>query len=473
MIEFILNDTTITTPSGEGTPLLDFIRYQQYLPGTKIGCREGDCGACTVLVGELKEGEMHYQSMTSCIMPLGNAQGKHVVTVEGLNLDKKLNQVQQALVDEGGTQCGFCTPGFVVSLAGYCLSHEPATPAKALASVDGNICRCTGYKSIERAIQTVFEKLQPKGNTPDLPWLVEQAFLPAYFTHIAERVQALGLPANDETKGKISETYFIGGGTDLYVQKPEEMTGAQLHRMLDNQQLKQIKVHNQQCHMGASATVSDIEKSSVMQQLFPAIGQYAKLISSTQIRNMGTVAGNLVNASPIGDLSIFFLALDATLVLDNQGSQREVLLRNFYKGYKILDKQENEHVKGLSFAVPDANTVFNFEKVSKRTHLDIASVNSAIRLEMNTDGTTVKKAHLSAGGVAPVPFYLSNTSQFLINKAISPATVKEAADIAQKEVAPISDVRGSAAYKKLLLRQLIYAHFITLFDKKITLEDLA
>ena len=152
MIRFILNEKEIETDLPPGMVLLDFIRYHQHLTGTKIGCREGDCGACTILAGKIVNDSLQYESMTSCLMPLGNAQGKHIVTIEGINFADTLNPVQQAMADAGATQCGFCIPGFVVSLAGFCLSDKKAGTCKMLlAAIDGNICRCTGYKSIERA----------------------------------------------------------------------------------------------------------------------------------------------------------------------------------------------------------------------------------------------------------------------------------------------------------------------------------
>src|SRR6185436_750920 len=158
---FILNDQEVQADAPPGMVLLDFIRYHKNLKGTKIGCREGDCGACTVLVGELKEGKLIYHAVTSCLVPLGSAAGKHIVTIEGINMDG-LNPVQSAMDEEGATQCGFCTPGFVMSMAGYCLSDKPATGKNAIACVDGNICRCTGYKSIERAALRLNEILKSK-----------------------------------------------------------------------------------------------------------------------------------------------------------------------------------------------------------------------------------------------------------------------------------------------------------------------
>ena len=198
-----------------------------------------------------------------------------------------------------------------------------------------------------------------------------------------------------------------------------------------------------------------------MQQYFPEFKQYTKLVSSTPIRNMATLGGNFINASPIGDFTIFFLALDASLTLADGNTTRELPLRELYLGYKTLAKQPEEQLEQIRFTLPDNNTRFNFEKVSKRTHLDIASVNSAIRISVQDN--VITKVVLSAGGVAPIPKQLPQTAAFLTGKAVSEALIQEAITIAQTEIAPISDARGTEAYKRLLLSQLIKAHFIKLF----------
>src|SRR4029079_9868666 len=173
MLRFILNDQDIETDIAAGTTVLDFVRYRQNLKGTKIGCREGDCGACTVLVGELIDGKVRYRSMTSCLMPLANAAGQHIVTVEGINpANGSLTPVQQAMVNESGTQCGFCTVGFVMSLTGFCVDGVEKTPEMAISAIDGNICRCTGYKPIERAAERVCERLA----------INKERFAPEYFS---------------------------------------------------------------------------------------------------------------------------------------------------------------------------------------------------------------------------------------------------------------------------------------------------
>jgi xanthine dehydrogenase small subunit len=205
--------------------------------------------------------------------------------------------------------------------------------------------------------------------------------------------------------------------------------------------------------------VTELNESPVMQQHFPQLAGHIKLVSSTPIRNIATIGGNLINASPIGDLTIFLLALDATLVFRNDEQQREMPLRQLYKGYKKLDKQPDEQLESISFELPGNNTIFNFEKVSKRTNLDIASVNSACCCTLQDDH--IQEIRISAGGVAPIPKLLEQTNTFLKGKMANEATIGQAIAIAQTEITPISDARGTADYKRLLLTQLIKAHVMT------------
>lgn len=468
MNQFILNDKTIATDLPAGMTMLDFIRYQQHLMGTKIGCREGDCGACTVLVGAIVNDELQYESMTSCLMPIGNANGKHIVTVEGINFADTLNPIQQAMADEGATQCGFCTPGFVVSLAGFCLSNKKTSTENAIAAIDGNICRCTGYKSIERAASKVAEIMKDKTGTDSIDFVTTNKILPEYFSTIKEILNKL-----KGAQFTIDNSPFtiVGGGTDLYVQKHEAMVDADIHFVFDQPGLNSITKEGNRCIMGPSVTVSDLMASPIIDEAFPSFSKYAKLISSTPIRNMATIAGNLINASPIGDFTIFFLALDAHLGLlqtsSDGGGLRTIPLRQFYKGYKQLDQRDGEFISTISFELPDKNSYFNFEKVSKRTHLDIASVNTAIHLKMNDE--IIVSAGISAGGVGPVPMYLKKTSEFLKGKTLRQVqgneVIEEAITIMQKEISPISDARGTKEYKTLLLGQLIKAHFMKMFPE--------
>jgi len=462
LLKFILNNQEVSTSLPTGTVLLDYIRYDQHLKGTKIGCREGDCGACTVLVGELTGDQLRYRSFTSCLTPLGNLQGKHVVTVEGIN-QEGLNPIQQAMVNESATQCGFCTPGFVMSLAGFCLSDKEATCQNAIAAVDGNICRCTGYKSIERAAARVAHLLEDRNGEEPTTFVAQQQILPEYFAGIKPRLQALALEARSNGHAPDGAPQFVGGGTDLYVQKHETMRELAAQFLFDHPSLQGVVREGNRCVIGGAATVTDLAESTVLNEHFPAFRGFLRLVSSTPIRNMATVAGNFVNASPIGDLTIMFLALNAQLVLSDGSMPREMPLREFYLGYKQLAKTPQENITAIWFELPDVRTKFNFEKVSKRTHLDIASVNSACQLTL--EGSFITAASVSAGGVGPTPRLLTKASTFLVGKEVSEELIQQVVELAQTEISPISDARGTETYKRLLLGQLIKAHFLALFPQ--------
>jgi len=458
MIKFILNNQSVETDLPKGKTVLDFVRYHKNLKGTKIGCREGDCGACTILVGELKDDSIKYRTQTSCLMPLANANGKHLVTVEGINrADGELTPVQRAMVEESGTQCGFCTVGFVMSLTNFCLDDTPKTEEMAVSAIDGNICRCTGYKSIERAACSLTVGRQPSAvSGQHLETAIAREIVPAYFANIKERISNLKSESQNPQSAIQNPKSFVSGGTDLYVQRPEEMAAAKAENLFDEADLKFIDEAGDFVEIGASVVVTDLLESEIFRRIFPNLFKHLKLVSSTPIRNMATLAGNFVNASPIGDMTAWFLALDASIIF-NTG--REIRLRDFYLGYKQLAKSPDEFIAKIRFR--RGFTHFNFEKVCKRTYLDIASVNTAISLKVS--GNVIETAHVSAGGVFATPLYLRATSEFLRGQVIDEKTVTQAAAIVQTEISPISDVRGSESYKRLLARQLFTAHFAELF----------
>ena len=466
MIQFILNNKIIKTSSNSGMTLLDFIRENEQLKGTKIGCREGDCGACTVLVGTLDKHKISYQSITSCISPLGNANGKHIVTIEGINLTQNLNSIQQSLSDSHATQCGFCTPGFVISLTGYVLNKPKENLNTINDAISGNICRCTGYKSIEKALIKIDEKLIFKDADHQVKWLINKGFIPDYFAEIPKKLNDLKIQKLDSSNGII-----VANGTDLYVQYADQLSKDRLNLIGEDPSLKSIVFSNNICTIGASTTVTEIVENNKLQTIFPKLNSFLKLVSSQQIRNMGTLGGNFVNASPIGDMSIFFLALNSTLtIIHKNGTKRKIPFQRFHQNYKEYDLMDSEIISSVSFLIPDKNTYFNFEKVSKRLHLDIASVNTAGKITI--EDNRISTAYFSLGGVAAIPKFLTKTNDFLKGKIIDYKTIKQAEVILQSEISPISDVRGTSNYKRLLAKKLFYAHFIELFPKKIKFQNL-
>jgi xanthine dehydrogenase small subunit len=407
-------------------------------------------------------------------MPLGELQGKHLVTIEGLNMEA-LTPVQQAIVDEGGSQCGFCTPGIVVSLTGYLMRAGTKINDEGIKyALGGNLCRCTGYASLKRAGRILVNTF---GNGSDfakqsnsqniIEELIKKKALPEYFQTIPARLRKL--TGSESRNGKESPEYFIAGGTDIYVQKGEYLPESRVKLLNLYPDMKGITIKNGDFHIGALTTFEEFADSAEIANIIPNIKEYMHLNASWQIRNRATLGGNIVNASPIGDMTILLLALECDLVLQDGKSRRTVPMKSFFKGYKDLEKTPSEILTEIIFPMPAPNAKIHFEKVSKRKTLDIASVNSAIKV-LCEDGFIVE-TELSMGGVAAIPLFLKQTSAYFKGKTVDKETILGALPIAMAEISPISDVRGSAEYKRLLVRQFIIAHFTKLFPEHVKVRD--
>jgi len=475
MPRFLLNETEIELELAPDVVFLDVLRLRFGLTGTKEGCREGDCGACAVLVGEPQGDFVRYRPVCACLLPVGDVDGRHVVTIEGLRVEG-LSPMQQALVDGGGIQCGFCTPGLVVALTGHVLGAESLTEDGALAGLAGNICRCTGYAGIRRAVGLLAASLPEIGppGKERIAKLIALGVVPEHFRGAPSRLAALGCVSASApdvsasapgTALRRDHRLVVGGGTDLLVASAEKLRGRPLRFVGREERFRGVVREGDAVSVGAAVTAAQFMESPEIAASYPALRDALVLFASPLIRNRATVAGNLVNASPIGDLSIAFLALGANIVLEIDKKIRTVALENFYLGYKKLALREDELVTRIEIPIPAPGARFHFEKVSRRRMLDIASVNSA--LAVIEERGVVTSARLSAGGVAPVPLLLRETSSSLAGRPVTEATVREAAALAGKEVAPISDVRGTAAYKALLLERLVWAHFAALFPDRI------
>ncbi len=458
MIPFILNCRPMTSELPAGLPVLDLLRRELGLNATKSGCREGDCGACSVLLGTPSpDGGLRYRVVNSCLLPLGALAGRHLVTLEGLNGDA-LTPVQSALVEEGGIQCGFCTTGMVIALTGHLLNADSFELSSILESLDGNLCRCTGYMGIKRAGERLNQQIGnalPSAGAQRIAALVEAGVLPSCFSR-AEQLLADLPPVPQQT----ADGQLVAGGTDLFARSPDGLLDQRLSFADRRPELAGIEVRDGRCLIGAATSVEELLESRLLEGEIPHLHQFLAHVASTPVRDRATLGGNLVNASPIGDLSICLLALDADLILEKQGKQRRLPLRHFFLDYKQLQLEPGEQVKRIEFAEPAGHVRFNFEKVAQREYLDIASVNTACGLEL--EGRRVRHVSLSAGGVAAIPLLLEQSAAMLSGEEINADLVLAAADMAAREVTPIDDIHGSASYKRLLLRQLMIAHFVAL-----------
>ncbi len=461
-IHFILNDRTICTSQSTSVTLLDYLRLLERLTGTKEGCKEGGCGACTVLVGELQGKKLVYKPVLSCLLPLGELSGKHLVTIEGLNREQ-LSPIQQVLVDYGATQCGFCTPGIVMSLTGYLLTDETDLHEAGIkTALHNNLCRCTGYAAIKRAASALVKSL---GNEEvrNLETWIDKEIIPEYFRDIPERLRQLPRSLLESENGEVSPEFVIAGGTDLYVQRGDILAESTVKLLNQSPQMKGITTEGNSIHIGALTTFADLANHPVIIELIPHIQAYIQRIASHTIRQRATVGGNIITASPIGDISVMLLALNAELVLQEENNVRNIPLREFFRGYKDTAKQPDEILTEIIISLPPLATKFNFEKVSKRQYLDCAAVNSAIAI--SCEGDTILEISISMGGVAPIPLFLKQTSNYLLGKRITQKAIAGAFPILQGEISPITDIHGSASYKRLLARQLLIAHFSKLFPE--------
>lgn len=473
-IRFILNNENISEYLNPTLIVLDYLRKKRKLTGTKEGCREGDCGACSILIGESICGKINYKVFNSCLLPMGEIDKKHVVTIEGLN-QNELNIIQKLFVQEGAAQCGFCTPGFVIALTGFLMTSSDFSDCKAIEAIAGNLCRCTGYMAIKRVAIKLCEIFQaltesdPAAHNDRISFLISSKVLPTYFLDIEKRLNQItseSQPAIDNQ----CENIFIAGGTDIFVQNPEKLKTSKPLFLLNKFELQGIWIKENTCFIGATTSVEEIKQNPVLQDLFPNIVTYFNLVASAPIRFRATLGGNITNASPIGDMTIFFIALNAKISLTDGKNHREMFLKDLFLDYKKLDKHDEEIIEWLCFPLPQGDYRFHFEKISKRKHLDIATVNSAIFLQIKDN--IIQKIDISMGGVAPTPLYLSQTVEFLKNKKMSNRVFDQVIKIVQSEISPISDVRGSERYKRLLARQILFIHFYKLLPDSLSQEVL-
>jgi len=508
-IRFIANNSLVETESYGLRPALDFIRGELGLTGTKEGCREGDCGACSVLVGKRRarpEGgfEIDYRAQASCVMSLAELDGRHLVTIEGLAASGRgkagsavsggaaeLTPVMRAILDENGSQCGFCTPGFVVALTAFLLQGPPFTEERALSSIESNLCRCTGYGAQKRAALRLARDFAGLSADPTerIRSLVEASVVPSSLLGFALGELLFDRPPESAAARPARTKLLLGGGTDFLVRHPhpegEECAEgfALLSRDLPLGRVSLVGGGGPEdlgasvraaergpvgprLEVGAALSWREFFSDKLVRELVPSIALFEVLLASPLVRERATLGGNVGNASPVADMSSILIALGARSRLrDETGGERELPLEDIFLGYKKLDLHAGEFI--ASFAIPADRQIilFNFEKASKREKLDIAAVNTAASffLEEGSGTPRIASARISAGGVAATPLLLKKTSAYLAGREPNAQTAAEAARIAAAEVSPIGDVRGSAEYRSRILYRFVIGHFVRLF----------
>ncbi len=429
-----------------------YLRQDLGATGTKIVCEEGDCGACTVLVGRRENGSLKYRPINSCIHFLFQLDCTHVVTVEGLARGGELTPVQDAMVRCHGAQCGYCTPGFITAMAGLFEDHAHPTAADVRCALTGNLCRCTGYEPIIKAALEV--KAQPKIEElyPSDPILREIAVVDREPVRIENFAKPIHLESAIAFKSEHPKTVIVQGATDFGVWRNKRGFAAEALLSLDGVEgLGDVCIEGKTLIVGGRVSLAQFE--STVRDLVPELAPIMDRFGSPQIRNAGTLAGNIANASPIADTLPFLFVTNATLELTGKSGARMIAIREFYKGYKTLDLHPDEIITRIHIPLPADGETLRLYKISKRSHLDISSFTAAMLMRRN-DGR-IDSIRIAYGGVAPVVLRLTKTEEFLAGRAFEKSSFVAAGEVALSEIAPISDVRGTKEYRLQLAENVL------------------
>jgi len=453
----------------------DFLRKQQLLTGTKVVCAEGDCGACTVLVGTVRPGqqaeEVAFLPVNACIQFMHGLDGCHLITIEGITpQDGSLHPVQQALVDAQATQCGFCTPGFVMAGAGMLEANggQAARDAQQAKNyLTGNLCRCTGYQSIIEAMLNIEHQDQPlAASSQHLPRihqdLLEHLNQPVRLHHQQHSYQApVSLPTA-ATLLNASGHRLFGAATDLGVQHNKGQWHDQqvisLHLVPE---CHQLQITDADIHIGARVTLASLEEQ--LASLHPEWSDFMHVFASPQIKNNGTLIGNIANGSPIGDNLPFLLAMDAIIHIQGPDQQRQVNINDFYLGYRHNDLKEGELISHVSLPHKAHNSFLRLYKASRRRDLDISCVGCAFYVVLD-DQQQVQQASLALGGVAATAVRIPEAEALMCGltprQLASQEHLEQVCRTLNQHITPMSDVRGSDRFRRLLVTNY-YRRFIT------------
>jgi xanthine dehydrogenase small subunit len=475
-LSFTLNGESVSVKDvSPAMTLLEYLRLSGR-SATKEGCGDGDCGACTVaLIGAGAGGQPHYQAVNSCLIPLGAVAGRQVLTADGItqcHIPKdafvkepvtadQLHPVQAAMVETGGSQCGYCTPGFIMSLFA---AYYDGTPDDL--SVEGNLCRCTGYIPIRRAAQMVAEatvqdqfserllsastQLSPLAYTTQNNGQSEQFHRPTQLSEVLDLLQ------------QHPDATLVAGATDLGL---EMSWHRQRYPMLISLEavgeLRQIHQTDELVEIGAAVPLSHIE--TTLHGLFPSLDEMIHWFAARQVRNRATLGGNIGTASPIGDLPPVLLSLDAVLKLAGPGGDRMLPLANFFTGYRQTELQPGEVIVSVQIpktpAPGTARRLSQAYKIGKRGTDDISIVAAAFVVDV--DGSNqILHARLGYGGVAATPARAIAVEEFLVGKPWTMETIQAVKPILQEAFTPLTDLRGSAEYRKRLVVNLFEKFFV-------------
>ena len=446
------------------TTVLNYLRKSPGHQGTKEGCAEGDCGACTVVLGELDaKQKIKYTALDSCLVFLPMIHGKQLITVENLNTieDKeiKLHPVQQCMVDSNGSQCGYCTPGFIMSLFSLYKNEQNPSKESVEDALTGNLCRCTGYRPIlEAASKACVHKGmdQFNGKEKHITELLLSIRDEESTLQFDSGIQSYARPSrmNDALRLKEAqpEAILISGATDiaLRVTKKREI----LKEIIDLGGLTELKSYEKKENKIIIGAGLDLEEIKIKcENDLPALYKMLSVFGSRQIRRLATLGGNIGSASPIGDTLPVLIAFGASVELKNLNGERLIPMNEFITGYRQTQRKSDELITAVHIPIPDKSTIISSYKVSKRKDLDISTVSAAFRLKMKSD--TIEEIILAYGGMAEKTKQASRSESFLLGKNWNEKNIEEAAELIYHEFTPLTDARSGAEFRRVVAKNLL------------------
>ena len=449
--------------------ILNYVRLNLKKTGTKEGCAEGGCGACTVVLGDLKNNKIDYQAINSCIAFVPSLEGKQLILVEDLvSKNGALHSVQEAMINYHGSQCGFCTPGFVMSLFAMYKNFPSYNKENIQDSISGNLCRCTGYRPIvdaAKSLNNVNRLDQFDKNKKKIISLLKK--INSENLIIQNRNKKYFSPKNiNELKKTIKDnpnSIFLSGGTDLSLNVTKGRKDINNIISLNLiKELKFIKERNGNIEVGAATSL--IEFELFIKKYYPDFNAILKRYGSVQIRNVATIAGNIATASPIGDTLPLLLSLDAKVVLQKISKKTILPLNNFFVSYRKTKLKKGQFIHSIIIPIFKKN-IFKAYKISKRIDDDISSVCASFNLEIKNK--KIKNIKIAYGGMAPIPKRAINCEKTLINSNLSEEIFEKAKKNLEKDFSPINDTRATKDYRMEVAKNLLMKCFIEIKKKKL------